>query len=43
MIAGFVEMSSANSRSVVRVAPAGLALLEEKRPYSYEWRRGKEG
>ena len=33
---GLVEMADANGRSVVSVTPAGLALLEEKRPYSFE-------
>jgi D-3-phosphoglycerate dehydrogenase len=30
-----VETASANGRSVVRATPAGLALLEEKRPEAY--------
>lgn len=29
---GFVEIASAGGRSVVRVTPAGLTLLKEKRP-----------
>jgi hypothetical protein len=33
---GLVERGSANGRFVVRVTPAGLALLKEKRPYSFE-------
>jgi hypothetical protein len=33
---GLVELVAANGRSVVRVTPVGLALLEEKRPYSFE-------
>ena len=33
---GLVETASANGRRLVRVTPAGLALLREKRPYSYE-------
>jgi hypothetical protein len=34
---GLVEMNAADDgRSVVRVAPAGLALLKEKRPQTYE-------
>jgi D-3-phosphoglycerate dehydrogenase len=33
---GLVEMVVANGRSVVRMTLVGLALLEEKRPYSFE-------
>jgi hypothetical protein len=33
---GLVETASANGRSIVRATPAGLALLKEKRPHSYE-------
>ena len=33
---GLVERGSAHGRFVVRVTPAGLALLKEKRPYSFE-------
>jgi hypothetical protein len=33
---GLVEMVAANGRSVVRVTPVGLALLGERRPYSFE-------
>ena len=33
---GLVERESANGRFVMRVTPAGLALLKEKRPYSFE-------
>lgn len=32
---GLVERKSANSRFVVCITPAGLALLKEKRPYSF--------
>jgi len=31
-----VETASAHGRRLVRITPAGLALLREKRPYSYE-------
>jgi hypothetical protein len=30
-----VETASANGRSLVRVTPAGLAFLKEKRPLAY--------
>src|SRR5262245_38608695 len=33
---GLVETASANGCRLVRVTPAGLALLREKRPHSYE-------
>jgi hypothetical protein len=33
---GLVETTSANGQRLVRVTPAGLALLREKRPQSYE-------
>jgi hypothetical protein len=33
---GLVERGSANGRFVVRVTPAGLALLKEKRPYCFQ-------
>ena len=33
---GLVETASASGRSLVRVTPAGLALLKEKRPHAYE-------
>ncbi len=33
---GLVERESANGRFVMRLTPAGLALLKEKRPYSFE-------
>jgi hypothetical protein len=33
---GLVETASAHGRRLVRVTPAGLALLREKRPHSYE-------
>jgi len=33
---GLVEMGSANGHSVVRPTPAGRALLQERRPHSYE-------
>jgi hypothetical protein len=33
---GLVERGSANGRFVVHVTPAGLALLKEKRPSSFE-------
>ena len=33
---GLVETASANGRRLVRVTPAGLALLRGKRPHSYE-------
>ena len=33
---GLVETASANGRRLVRVTPASLALLREKRPHSYE-------
>ena len=33
---GLVETASADGRRLVRVTPAGLALLKEKRPQSYE-------
>jgi hypothetical protein len=33
---GLMERGSANGRFIVRVTPAGLALLKEKRPYSFE-------
>ena len=33
---GLVETASANGCRLVRVTPAGLALLREKRPQSYE-------
>jgi len=33
---GLVERESANGRFVMRVTPAGLALLREKRPSSLE-------
>ncbi len=33
---GLVERGSAHDRFVVRVTPAGLALLKEKRLYSFE-------
>ena len=37
---GLVERESANGRFVMRVTPAGLALLKEKRPSSFqEWQR----
>jgi hypothetical protein len=39
-----VELGSSDGRRVVRVAPAGLALLKEKRLHSYAelHRRGKK-
>jgi hypothetical protein len=33
---GLVETEHANGRSIVRVAPSGHALLEERRPHSYD-------
>jgi hypothetical protein len=33
---GFVETTSANRRSLVRVTAAGFAFLKEKRPDCYE-------
>jgi hypothetical protein len=33
---GLVEMVVADGRAMVHVTPVGLALLEEKRPYSFE-------
>jgi D-3-phosphoglycerate dehydrogenase len=33
---GLVETAWAGGRSLVRATTAGLALLEEKRPYAYE-------
>jgi hypothetical protein len=33
---GLVETASANGRRLVRITPAGFALLKEKRPHSYE-------
>ena len=34
---GLVETASANGHSLVRVTPAGLALLKEKRPRAETW------
>jgi hypothetical protein len=31
---GFVEIASAEDRSLVRATPAGLAFLKEKRPHA---------
>ena len=39
---GLVETAPANGRSIVRATPAGLALLKEKRPHSYEQQRQGE-
>jgi D-3-phosphoglycerate dehydrogenase len=33
---GLVEATSVNGHSLVRVTPAGLALLKEKRPHAYD-------
>jgi trans-aconitate 2-methyltransferase len=33
---GFLETASANGRSLIRVTPAGLALLKEKRPRAFQ-------
>jgi D-3-phosphoglycerate dehydrogenase len=33
---GLVDIASANGRSLVRLTPAGLALLKEQRPRSLE-------
>jgi hypothetical protein len=32
---GLVEVCSANGRSIVRLAPAGVALLKKKREHAY--------
>jgi hypothetical protein len=40
---GLVESGSANGRLVVRVTPAGLALLKEKRPSAFEESRRQGG
>ena len=38
---GFVERTFTDGRSLVRVTPAGLEFLKEKRPHCYEqlWRQ----
>ena len=33
---GLVETAATNGPSIVRVTPAGIARLKEKRPHSYE-------
>jgi hypothetical protein len=40
---GLVETATANGRSLVRAAPAGLALLKEKRPQVYEELQHRSG
>ena len=39
---GLVEAVSVNGRSIVRATPAGLALLEEKRPPTHRPRAWRE-